>query len=250
MYESRIYKTLQGNLQACSITSTALGWERELVPCTGDRDPWRGRRAAPSPRRGAVARRSARPPRRQGTPPSGGGRSRPRRQEQAQAPGQPPAASMECEVCLEALDGPAPTPRPCHVFCHFSISASLKNNAWTCPYCCAYLPSEGIPATDTAKKMESTQNCTECETQCEVDEDELMDHCHHRSERRAVCCPICCLTPGRDPRYVSRNFIRHVQLRHTFHCEDYIEINSVGEVERVLDGLFLEFVHVNHPNST
>ncbi|KAM6278278.1 E3 ubiquitin-protein ligase RNF125 [Spheniscus humboldti] len=216
-----------------------------------------------------------------------------RRRRQQPAPGQPPAPSFECAVCLEVLHRPVRT--PCgHVFCHSCISASLKNNAWTCPYCRAYLPSEGIPATDIAKKMESTyQNCTECETQvclsemrahlrtcekyiekygpvqelgdavtryscpycqCEVDEDELMDHCltYHGSERRAVCCPICCLTPGRDPSYFSRNFISHLQLRHTPHYEDYIDINTVGEVlvERVLDGSFLEYVHVNHPNST
>ena len=51
-------------------------------------------------------------------------------------------------------------------FCHSCISASAKHNAWMCPYCRAYLPSEAIPATDVAKKMESTyRNCTECETQ-------------------------------------------------------------------------------------
>ncbi|KAM6143004.1 LOW QUALITY PROTEIN: E3 ubiquitin-protein ligase RNF125 [Phoenicopterus ruber ruber] len=195
-------------------------------------------------------------------------------------------------LCLEVLHRPVRA--PCgHVFCHFCVSASLKNNAWTCPYCRACLPPEGTPATDIAKKTESTyRNCTECETQvrlsemrahlrtcekyiqkygplqelvdavtryscpycqCEIDEDELMDQCltYHRSERRAVCCPICCLTPGRDPSYFSRNFIRHLQLRHALHYEDYIDINTVGEVlvERVLDGSFLE-VHVNHPSST
>ncbi|XP_075561175.1 E3 ubiquitin-protein ligase RNF125 [Pelecanus crispus] len=224
-------------------------------------------------------------------------RRRRRRQQQpapapAPAPGQPPAPSFECAVCLEVLERPVRT--PCgHVFCHSCISASLKNNAWTCPYCRAYLPSEGIPATDITKKMESTyRNCTECETevclsemrahlrtcekyiekygplqelgdavtryscpycQCEVDEDELMDHCltYHRLERRAVCCPICSLTPARDPSYFSRNFIRHLQLRHTLHYEGYIDINTVGEVlvERVLDGSFLEYVHMSHPNS-
>uniref|UniRef100_A0A8C4JAZ0 RING-type E3 ubiquitin transferase n=1 Tax=Dromaius novaehollandiae TaxID=8790 RepID=A0A8C4JAZ0_DRONO len=143
-------------------------------------------------------------------------------------------------------------------FCHSCISTSLKNNAWTCPYCRAYLSSEGIPATDIAKKMKIIyQNCTECETQvclsemrahlrtceeylkkygplqepgdavtryscpfcqCEVDEDDLMDHCltYHRSERTAV------------------------------------DINIVEEVliETVLDRPFLEYVNVNHPNST
>ncbi|KAM4684539.1 LOW QUALITY PROTEIN: E3 ubiquitin-protein ligase RNF125 [Amazona ochrocephala] len=105
-------------------------------------------------------------------------------------------------------------------------------------------------------------SCPYC--QREVDEDELMDHClnYHRWEGRAVCLPICCLTPGRDPSYFSRNFIRHLRLIHTLHFEDYIIIvfanywacflHIVGEVlvERVLGGLFLEYVHVNHPNST
>ncbi|KAM6375916.1 LOW QUALITY PROTEIN: E3 ubiquitin-protein ligase RNF125 [Alca torda] len=179
-----------------------------------------------------------------------------------------------------------------HGFCHSCISAILKNNVSICPYCRTYLPSEGIPATDIAKKMESTyQSCTECETQVclsemrahlrtcekyiekygpvqelgdaamryacpycqEVDEDELMDMTHHRPERKVIvmCCPICCLTPGRDASYFS-NFVRHLQLRHRLHYEDYIDINTVGEVlvERVLDGLFLEYVHVSHPNST
>ncbi|KAM9572862.1 E3 ubiquitin-protein ligase RNF125 [Guaruba guarouba] len=95
-------------------------------------------------------------------------------------------------------------------------------------------------------------SCPYC--QCEVAENELMDHClsYHRWEGRAVCCPICYLTPGRDPSYFSRNFIRHLRLVHTLHFEDYIDINSVGEVlvERVLGGSFLEYVRVNHPNST
>lgn len=50
-------------------------------------------------------------------------------------------------------------------FCRSCIATSLKNNKWTCPYCRAYLPSEGVPATDVAKRMKSEfQNCTECDT--------------------------------------------------------------------------------------
>ncbi|XP_062424529.1 E3 ubiquitin-protein ligase RNF125 [Rhea pennata] len=180
------------------------------------------------------------------------------------------------------------------LFCHSCISTTLKNNAGTCPYCQVYLSSEGIPATDIAKKMKSIyRNCSECETQvclsdirvhlrtseqyiktygplqepgdavtkyscpfceCKVDEDDLMDHCltYHRSERRAVFCPICRLTPERDPSYCSRKFIRHLQLRHTFYYEDYIvNINAVEEVlvEKVLDRSFLGYMNVNYPNS-
>lgn len=35
-------------------------------------------------------------------------------------------------------------------------------------------------------------------------------------------CPICRLLPGGGPSYYIRNFIRHLQLRHTFYYEDYI----------------------------
>ncbi|KFP03820.1 E3 ubiquitin-protein ligase RNF125, partial [Calypte anna] len=181
-------------------------------------------------------------------------------------------------------------------FCHFCISASLKNSAWTCPCCCAYLPSEGIPATDIAKTMESThRNYTECQTQVclsemrahlrtcekyvekygplqelgdagkryscpfcqyEVNEDELMDHCLTIDQKGEQCISFhlfivlsnFCLTPGRKPSYISRNFIRHLQLRHPLHYEDDIDINTVGEVlvERVLDGSFSAYVHMSH----
>nr|XP_048693135.1 E3 ubiquitin-protein ligase RNF125 [Caretta caretta] len=201
--------------------------------------------------------------------------------------------SFDCSICLEVLHQPVRT--QCgHVFCHSCIVTSLRNNTWTCPYCRSYLPSEGIPATDIAKKMKTVyQNCTECDTQvclsemrvhlrtceqyiekygplqelgdtamryacpfcqCELHEDDLMDHCltYHRTERRAVYCPICRLIPGENPSYFSRNFIRHLQLRHTFYHEDYIDINIVEEalIENVLHQSFLEYVHVNHPNST
>jgi hypothetical protein len=50
-------------------------------------------------------------------------------------------------------------------FCRSCIATSLRNNKWTCPYCRAYLPSEGVPATDVAKRMKSEyQTCTECDT--------------------------------------------------------------------------------------
>lgn len=75
-----------------------------------------------------------------------------------------PVTSFDCSVCLEVLHQPVRT-RCGHVFCRSCIATSLKNNKWTCPYCRAYLPSEGVPATDVAKRMKSEyQNCTECDT--------------------------------------------------------------------------------------
>ncbi|XP_023596961.1 E3 ubiquitin-protein ligase RNF125 [Trichechus manatus latirostris] len=75
-----------------------------------------------------------------------------------------PVTSFDCSVCLEVLHQPVRT-RCGHVFCRSCIATSLKNNKWTCPYCRAYLPSEGVPATDVAKRMKSEyRNCTECDT--------------------------------------------------------------------------------------
>ncbi|KAJ7338782.1 hypothetical protein JRQ81_012684 [Phrynocephalus forsythii] len=97
---------------------------------------------------------------------------------------------------------------------------------------------------------ETRYPCPLC--QYELDETNLLDHflTYHRSERRAVYCPICRFLSGDGPSYYSRSFIRHLQLRHSFYYEDYIDINIVEEVliERVLDRSFLEYVHVNSSN--
>ncbi|XP_034981046.1 E3 ubiquitin-protein ligase RNF125 isoform X1 [Zootoca vivipara] len=205
---------------------------------------------------------------------------------------QPQVPSFDCSICLEVLHQPVRT--QCgHVFCHSCIAASIRNNTWTCPYCRAFLPSEGIPATDITKMMKNRhQNCTECGTQvllsemrahlrtcdqyiekygplqevaypdtrypcpfCQysLDEEDFLDHflTFHRSDRRAVYCPICRLSPGGGSSYCSRNFLRHLQLRHTFYYEDYIDISIVEEalVERVLDRSLIEYMHVPNPNT-
>lgn len=48
-------------------------------------------------------------------------------------------------------------------FCRSCLATSLRSSKWTCPYCRAYLPSEGVPATDVARRMRSErQDCAEC----------------------------------------------------------------------------------------
>uniref|UniRef100_A0A2K6GNE4 Ring finger protein 125 n=1 Tax=Propithecus coquereli TaxID=379532 RepID=A0A2K6GNE4_PROCO len=175
-----------------------------------------------------------------------------------------PVTSFDCSVCLEVLHQPVRT-RCGHVFCRSCIATSLKNNKWTCPYCRAYLPSEGVPATDIAKRMKSEyQNCAECDTlfchqirwhistcvildflptilviflfyaisrcvcpfcQRELDEDSLLDHC---------------ITHHRSERRpVVRLFVTYV-----------LDFNIIEEalIRRVLDRSLLEYV--NHSNTT
>ncbi|XP_005372808.2 PREDICTED: E3 ubiquitin-protein ligase RNF125 [Chinchilla lanigera] len=75
-----------------------------------------------------------------------------------------PLASFDCAVCLEVLHQPVRT-RCGHVFCRSCIATSLKSSKWTCPYCRAYLPSEGVPATDVVRRMKAEyRNCAECDT--------------------------------------------------------------------------------------
>lgn len=78
-------------------------------------------------------------------------------------------------------------------FCRSCIATSLKNNKWTCPYCRAYLPSEGVPATDVAKKMKSEfQKCTECDTLvC----DPAFAHSYRRRTQKIVVQPVISPTP-------------------------------------------------------
>uniref|UniRef100_A0A2K6GNG1 Ring finger protein 125 n=1 Tax=Propithecus coquereli TaxID=379532 RepID=A0A2K6GNG1_PROCO len=179
-----------------------------------------------------------------------------------------PVTSFDCSVCLEVLHQPVRT-RCGHVFCRSCIATSLKNNKWTCPYCRAYLPSEGVPATDIAKRMKSEyQNCAECDTlvcdpahlptilviflfyaisrcvcpfcQRELDEDSLLDHCitHHRSERRPVV----------------RLFVTYVLAIYSSSLINllfyFTDFNIIEEalIRRVLDRSLLEYV--NHSNTT
>ncbi|XP_038622447.1 E3 ubiquitin-protein ligase RNF125 [Tachyglossus aculeatus] len=114
----------------------------------------------------APARPDRRPPDRRGQDHRGPAHPPARPPDGVPAPGAPqlPLSSFDCSVCLEVLHRPVRT-RCGHVFCRSCIATSLRNNKWTCPYCRAHLPSEGVPAVDIVKKMKAAyQDCTECET--------------------------------------------------------------------------------------
>lgn len=61
-----------------------------------------------------------------------------------------------------------------------------------------------------------------------LDEFDLRDHCNenHEQDRRSVVCPICVSLPHGDPTQVSRNFIGHLNLRHSYYTEDYMNPNQ------------------------
>ncbi|KAJ8383579.1 hypothetical protein AAFF_G00219590 [Aldrovandia affinis] len=61
-----------------------------------------------------------------------------------------------------------------------------------------------------------------------LDELDLLEHCnaHHRTDTRRVVCPICVALPHGDPTYHSRNFIGHLNLRHRYYNEDFMNVNE------------------------
>uniref|UniRef100_A0A2K6D0Z3 E3 ubiquitin-protein ligase RNF125 n=1 Tax=Macaca nemestrina TaxID=9545 RepID=A0A2K6D0Z3_MACNE len=171
-----------------------------------------------------------------------------------------PVTSFDCAVCLEVLHQPVRT-RCGHVFCRSCIATSLKNNKWTCPYCRAYLPSEGVPATDVAKRMKSEyKNCAECDTL--VCLSEMRAHIRtcqkyidkygplQELEETAAFCPLCRLIPDENPSSFSGSLIRHLQVSHTLFYDDFIDFNIIEEalIRRVLDRSLLEYV--NQSNAT
>ncbi|XP_076132624.1 E3 ubiquitin-protein ligase RNF138 [Alosa pseudoharengus] len=63
--------------------------------------------------------------------------------------------------------------------------------------------------------------CPYCQ-QGGMDELDLRDHCntHHQNNPTPVVCPVCMAQPHGDENYYSRNFIGHLNLRHSYYSED------------------------------
>ncbi|XP_036374190.1 E3 ubiquitin-protein ligase RNF138 [Megalops cyprinoides] len=83
-----------------------------------------------------------------------------------------------------------------------------------------------------------TYSCPYC-NESGLDELDLLDHCNanHRDDRRRVVCPICTSLPHGDPNYYSRNFIGHINLRHQYYSEDFMDVrqnDSINEQAAIL----------------
>ncbi|KAK6308805.1 hypothetical protein J4Q44_G00202680, partial [Coregonus suidteri] len=61
-----------------------------------------------------------------------------------------------------------------------------------------------------------------------LNEQDLVDHCNdiHHYDNRPVVCPVCVSLPHGNPNQISRNFIRHLNLRHCYYAEDYTNIHQ------------------------
>ncbi|XP_072324577.1 E3 ubiquitin-protein ligase RNF114 [Scyliorhinus torazame] len=115
----------------------------------------------------------------------------------------------ECGPAPDANTLPQPTP---------AAHRPMEANPWayTCPYC----------------------------QERDYNQEDLITHCsaHHYDDRRRVVCPICASMPWGDSGYYSRNFMAHLNLRHQFEYENFVDF-SQDEVLMMQDTIFNSYQH-------
>ncbi|KAM3929177.1 E3 ubiquitin-protein ligase RNF138 [Leptodactylus fuscus] len=89
-------------------------------------------------------------------------------------------------------------------------------------------PKDSKPQSDpfAIKQLGKTYKCPLC-PQGNFNRKALLDHCNviHYSEVVEAVCPICVSLPGGDPAQTTKNFVAHLNLRHQFNYEDYMNVN-------------------------
>ncbi|XP_075067457.1 E3 ubiquitin-protein ligase RNF138-like isoform X2 [Mixophyes fleayi] len=152
---------------------------------------------------------------------------------------------FSCPVCQEIFQTPVRTQSCQHVFCRKCLLMAVKASGAHCPLCrgalCRWERSTPTRASDIEMKMrscsvgcmycekqvrlESTYNCPLCPQQS-LDRRALLDHCNflHYFEVMEAVCPICSSLPWGDPNQRTGNIVGHLNVRHRFNYEEYMNI--------------------------
>ncbi|XP_059106556.1 E3 ubiquitin-protein ligase RNF138-like [Peromyscus eremicus] len=77
-----------------------------------------------------------------------------------------------------------------------------------------------------------TFDCPLCE-EVNMTRQHLLDHCNsnHRAHVVPVICPICLSLPWGDPTQLTRNFVSHLNQRHQFDYEDFVNLQLDEETQ-------------------
>uniref|UniRef100_A0A8D0BCG8 E3 ubiquitin-protein ligase RNF114 n=1 Tax=Salvator merianae TaxID=96440 RepID=A0A8D0BCG8_SALMN len=110
--------------------------------------------------------------------------------------------------------------------------SKLRSHAASCLKYQNYI-MEGVRAVtkDPPQDNRSVPNrftfpCPYC-SERNLDQEGLVEHCrkHHSMDAKRVVCPICASMPWGDPNYRSANFMEHLQRRHQFCYDTFVDYN-------------------------
>ncbi|XP_051832531.1 E3 ubiquitin-protein ligase RNF114 isoform X1 [Antechinus flavipes] len=108
--------------------------------------------------------------------------------------------------------------------------SKMRNHVASCSKYQSYL-MEGVKATtkDMTYQPRNIPNrftfpCPYCPEK-NFDQEGLAEHCkmYHSTDTKSVVCPICASMPWGDPNYRSANFMDHIQRRHQFSYDTFVD---------------------------
>ncbi|KAI8504471.1 PREDICTED: RING finger protein 166-like [Branchiostoma belcheri] len=153
-------------------------------------------------------------------------------------------ASPNCPLCREVFD-------PQKAKKNSSIDKQVNNTKGSCKGCgkkmsLAKMRSHNSSCSKLTKTMpkfspvaptsqpipsnvpnRSTFMCPYCGLK-NLDCSALVRHCNdaHRDDNKQVVCPICSSMPWGDPSFKSANFIGHLNVRHKFEYDTYVDFEA------------------------
>ncbi|XP_036915777.1 E3 ubiquitin-protein ligase RNF114 isoform X2 [Sturnira hondurensis] len=122
------------------------------------------------------------------------------------------------------------TETSCHGCRKNFFLSKIRAHVATCSKYQNYI-MEGVKATtkDASLQPRNVPNrytfpCPYCPEK-NFDQEGLVEHCKlsHSTDTKSVVCPICASMPWGDPNYRSANFIQHIQRRHQFSYDTFVD---------------------------
>lgn len=136
----------------------------------------------------------------------------------------PGVRALELERQIES------TETSCHGCRKNFILSKIRAHVASCSKYQNYI-MEGVKATtkDASLQPRNVPNrytfpCPYCPEK-NFDQEGLVEHCKltHSTDTKSVVCPICASMPWGDPSYRSANFMEHIQRRHRFSYDTFVD---------------------------